>query len=89
MLEEFYTFPANRVEALTILYLERQELSGKTPEELADLYLEAHGRISRQFVARANGSRKPAAVDETPEAATAAGGEKKTARRHWFHWFRR
>lgn len=67
MLEEFYTFPANRVEALTILYLEKQDLSDCSPEQLADLYLEVHTRISREFVARAAQTKKTAAGDKSGE----------------------
>lgn len=40
------TFPNSYVEALTMLYLERQDLSGKTPEELVELYMKTYYRIS-------------------------------------------
>lgn len=40
------TFPDSYVEALTMLYLERQDLSGKTPEELVELYMKTYSRIS-------------------------------------------
>lgn len=35
---ELSTFPSNKNEALTILYLQNQDLSGKTPEEIYELY---------------------------------------------------
>lgn len=40
------TFPDSYVEALTMLYLERQDLSGKTPEELVELYMKTYYQIS-------------------------------------------
>lgn len=42
-------FPENRIDALAILYLQNQDLSGKTPEEIADMYNEAWDRISKEF----------------------------------------
>ena len=38
-------FPSNKIEALTMLYLQNQDLSGKTPEELFKLYTETYYRI--------------------------------------------
>ena len=32
------TFPANKFEAIAMLYVQQQDLSGKTPEEIYDLY---------------------------------------------------
>jgi hypothetical protein len=32
------TFPSNRSEALTMLYLQNQDLSNKTPGEIVELY---------------------------------------------------
>ena len=43
------TFPSNKVEALTMLYLENQGLVNKTPEELADLYEKTYKAISSRF----------------------------------------
>jgi hypothetical protein len=48
-MEEFATFPANRCEALAMLYLQGQDVSGMTPEELADAYLDTVNRIRKQF----------------------------------------
>lgn len=43
------TFPLDRRDALTILYMQNQDLSDKTPEEIADMYDEAWDRISKEF----------------------------------------
>lgn len=43
------TFPSDRRDALAILYLQNQDLSGKTPEEIAGMYDEAWNRISKEF----------------------------------------
>lgn len=40
-----YTFPDNKTEALAMLYVQNQELSGITPEQLLDLYYEAYDKI--------------------------------------------
>lgn len=40
------TFPDSYVEALTMLYLERQDLTGKTPEELAEMYWATYDKVS-------------------------------------------
>lgn len=40
-----YTFPANKVEALAMLYVQNQELSNRTPAYLLDLYYEAYDKI--------------------------------------------
>lgn len=39
------TFPNNSLDALTMLYIQNQDLSGKTPEELVDLYDEIYERV--------------------------------------------
>ena len=36
------TFPNNKIESLTMLYLQSQELSGLSPEELYDKYEETY-----------------------------------------------
>lgn len=41
-------FPANSAEALAMLYLQNQDLSGKTPEEIAVLYDETLSKIIAQ-----------------------------------------
>lgn len=40
------TFPGNDVEALAMLYVQSQDLSGLTPEDLVHLYDEAYEAIS-------------------------------------------
>lgn len=43
------SFPANKTEALTMLYLQSQALSELTPEQLTDKYSEAYDRIKKRF----------------------------------------
>lgn len=40
------TFPSNKTTALTMLYLENQDLSNLTPEELLDKYDEVYDKIN-------------------------------------------
>lgn len=39
------TFPNNKIEALTMLYLQSQDLSALSPEELYDKYEETYKKI--------------------------------------------
>lgn len=39
------TFPANKFEALAMLYLQHQNLSGVSPEQLLDWYQEVYAKI--------------------------------------------
>ena len=39
------TFPSNKFEALAMLYMQHQNLSGLTPEQLLDKYQDAYTRI--------------------------------------------
>lgn len=41
----FTTFPNSKTEALAMLYVQHQELSELTPEQLLDLYYEAYDKI--------------------------------------------
>ncbi|SHH58804.1 hypothetical protein SAMN02745823_00386 [Sporobacter termitidis DSM 10068] len=41
--------PLNKYEALTILYLQKQELTGMSPEEVVGRYIEVHDRIKKEF----------------------------------------
>lgn len=41
----FDIFPANKFEALAMLYMQHQNLSGLTPEQLLDKYQDAYARI--------------------------------------------
>jgi len=43
------TFPNNRVSALTMLFLENQDLSGLTPEQLAANYDDVFEKINLYF----------------------------------------
>lgn len=39
------TFPSTETEALAMLYVQSQDLSGVTPESLLDMYQDAYQRI--------------------------------------------
>lgn len=39
------TFPTNKFEALTMLYLQHQNLSGLTPEQLLDKYQDTYAKM--------------------------------------------
>lgn len=41
----FRTFPETETEALAMLYVQRQDLSDVTPEELWDMYHDAYQKI--------------------------------------------
>lgn len=43
-----YTFPDSKEEALTMLYLQNQDLSGKTPEDLIELYYVTYDKIKER-----------------------------------------
>ncbi|HDR4614615.1 TPA: hypothetical protein QCQ90_002174 [Bacillus cereus] len=43
------TFPSNKVQALTMLYLQNQDLTGKSPSEIVDLYITTSKEISASF----------------------------------------
>lgn len=40
------TFPKNECEALAMLYIQNQDLSGLTPEQLLEKYQETYDKIS-------------------------------------------
>lgn len=40
-------FPSNENEAIAFLYVQRQDLTGKTPEEIYTMYLEALYSITK------------------------------------------
>lgn len=42
---DLYTFPSNKYEALTMLYVQNQDLSELTPEQLLDMYQTAYDKI--------------------------------------------
>lgn len=39
------TFPDNHIEALALLYVQSQDLTGKSPEEILDIYDDAYVKI--------------------------------------------
>lgn len=43
--EMLKTFPASKFEALALLYVQKQDLSGITPEQLLDMYEDAYQKI--------------------------------------------
>lgn len=43
------TFPSNKIQALTMLYLQNQDLTGKSPSEIVDLYMSATKEIRDAF----------------------------------------
>ncbi|MBO4515334.1 MAG: hypothetical protein J5721_06625 [Lachnospiraceae bacterium] len=47
-------FPSNEVEALALLYLQNQSLSGLAPEEIYDKFADAIKRIAAQKERSAN-----------------------------------
>lgn len=49
MSESLNVFPSNRHEALAILFLKSQDLSGKSPEEIAIMYDDAYLRIKTKL----------------------------------------
>ena len=40
-------FPSSTVQALAFLYVQSQDLTGKTPEEISDMYNDAYERIQK------------------------------------------
>lgn len=52
-------FPSDLSEALTMFYLQNQDLSGKTPEDITELYYEAYYKIRKhQDKARSKSKQK-------------------------------
>jgi ABC-type proline/glycine betaine transport system substrate-binding protein len=41
--------PLNKCEALAILYLEKQDIEGCTPEEVVTRFIDTHDRIVKAF----------------------------------------
>lgn len=50
MAQEKPAFPGCKQEALAMAYVQAQDLSSKTPEEVAAMYDDAHSRICDAFV---------------------------------------
>lgn len=43
------TFPSNRAQALAFLYTQNQDLKGKTPTEIAEIYVSAYNEINNNI----------------------------------------
>jgi hypothetical protein len=43
------TFPSNRIEALTMLYLQNQDLTNKTPSEIVELYFSVFAGVKESI----------------------------------------
>lgn len=52
--QRFSTFPSNRTEALAYLYVQSQDLTGKTPAEIHNMYFEAYFEIQREHRRKSN-----------------------------------
>ena len=48
------SFPSNRAEALAYLYVQAQDLTGKSPAEIQAMYFEAYYEIRRDYRAKSN-----------------------------------
>lgn len=48
-MDEFKTFPSSSSEALALLYVQSQDLKGKTPAEIHTLYLDALYEIRQDW----------------------------------------
>ena len=48
-MNEVRFYPSNKAEALAYLYMEKQDLSDKTPEDIVDMYNEVYDRIVRKM----------------------------------------
>ena len=55
----FQTFPETVTEALAMLYVQNQDLSGVTPEGLLDMYQDAYQRIKTYRRENRNDNRQP------------------------------
>ena len=51
-------YPSNKAEALAYLYMQKADLSGKTPEQVVDMYNEVYDRMVRQMNAIPTGRTK-------------------------------
>ncbi len=47
--EYFEKIPTGQTDALATLYMQKQDLSGKTPEEFTDMYVDAYNRIYQEI----------------------------------------
>lgn len=54
----FKTFPDNEIEALAMLWVQNQDLSSTTPEELLDKYQDAYDKIREHKKQKRNAKRQ-------------------------------
>lgn len=47
-------FPSTKIEALTMLYLQKQDLSSLSPEEFLDKYEETYCKIDKYYIEKHN-----------------------------------
>ena len=52
------TFPSTKSEALTMLYLQSQDLSGKSPSDIVELYISTNNEIRETFGKQPRKSKK-------------------------------
>lgn len=52
------TFPENEIQALAMLYVQNQDLSSATPEQLLDMYQEAYDKIKAHRKEKRNASKQ-------------------------------
>lgn len=50
--KDLHTFPSSPTEALAMLYLQQQDLRGKTPEEIQTMYYETYYALRRDYTAK-------------------------------------
>ena len=55
----FQTFPGTETEALAMLYVQSQDLSGVTPEGLLDMYQDAYQKIKAYRREKRNSNKQP------------------------------
>ena len=54
--ENVRLFPATEAEAIAMLWVQQQELTDKTPEEIYDMYKDAYDKVVKHHkMRRANG----------------------------------
>lgn len=57
--ETFRSFPETESEALALLYVQSQDLTGITPEGLLDMYQDAYQKIKAHRREKRNANQKP------------------------------
>jgi excinuclease UvrABC ATPase subunit len=50
--------PVTKYDALAILYLQKQDLNGVSPEEVVGRYIEAYDRIKKEFARQKEARRR-------------------------------